>query len=156
MQIKNQKLLLFCHQKKTKTKQRTEMLYMNFFPPPMLLWRGTSIPYFNISTPFLSYPRFSQRTFQLPGQNKQNHKRTYNYQPSPSGLTPMLHPIYISLNSLGFSLPPDCFILLQTRISHHGCETFSNLWCSDYWKIYVSVKKLNLLNLIYTIYYYHR
>ena len=58
------------------------MLWINFFPPPMLLWRGTSIPYFNISTPFFSYPRFSRRTFQLPGQNKQNHKRTYHELPT--------------------------------------------------------------------------
>ena len=132
------------------------MLWMNFFPPPMLLWRGTSIPYFNISTPFFSYPRFLEEHFNSQVRiSKIINEHIMNYQPKPSGLTPRLHPIYISLNSLGFSLPPDCFILLQTRISHRGCETFSNWWCSDYWKIHVSVKKLNLLNLIYTIYYYH-
>ena len=31
----------------------------------------------------------------------------------------------------------------QTCICHHSCENFSNLWCSDYWKIHLRIKTLN-------------
>ena len=34
------------------------------------------------------------------------------------------------------------FIFSQTCISHHGCEKYSNLWCSDKWKTDLQVKKL--------------
>ena len=82
---------------------------------------STSAPLFSVTPVFLEEHFNSQVRI-----SKIINEHIMNYQPKPSGLTPRLHPIYISLNSLGFSLPPDCFIL-QTRISHHGCETFSNL-----------------------------
>ena len=36
------------------------------------------------------------------------------------------------------------FIFSQTCISHHGCEKYSNLWCSDKWKMDLKVKKLKV------------
>ena len=36
------------------------------------------------------------------------------------------------------------FIFSQTCISHHGCEKYSNLWCSDEWKTDLEVKKLKV------------
>ena len=36
------------------------------------------------------------------------------------------------------------FIFSQIYISHCGCEKYSNLWCSDKWKIDLQVKKLKI------------
>ena len=35
-------------------------------------------------------------------------------------------------------------IFSQTCISHDGCEKYSNLWCSDNWKMNLQVKKLKV------------
>ena len=36
------------------------------------------------------------------------------------------------------------FIFSQACISHHGCEKYSNLWCSDKCRMDLQVKKLKV------------
>ena len=51
--------------------------------------------------------------------------------------------------SFHISIVPSCFIsfhnicssLCQTFTSHHVCQNFSNLWGSEYWKIYFTSLK---------------
>ena len=42
-----------------------------------------------------------------------------------------------------YSLRNVSWIFYQTCILHHGSGKVSNAWCEDYWKMHLSVKKLN-------------
>lgn len=62
-------------------------------------------------------------------------------------LTHMLNTMIMKKEKKGvyISVEPCCLILCQGYISQLGWETFSNLWGSNYWKMYfVSVKKLKV------------
>ena len=67
----------------------------------------------------------------------QFHIGQFSYQASCKGCL-----IFIQ-SPLRFHLSIN-FIFSQTCISHHGCEKYSNLWCSDKWKMDLQVKKLKV------------
>ena len=67
----------------------------------------------------------------------QFHIGQFSYQPSCKSCL-----IFIQ-SPLRFHLSIN-FIFSQTCISHHGCEKYSNLWCSDKWKMDLQVKKLKV------------
>ena len=68
------------------------------------------VPYFS---------KFKQYLNSLVKINKMVKENSVNNQPSPSGLTSMDTPSHISIDPLDFVSPK-----------------FSNLWCSDYWKLH--------------------
>ena len=60
---------------------------------------------------------------------------------------PQEYKFIFSLDHLSFFCPSKkCLIFFQTSISPWLKENLSNLWCSDYRKIHLQVKKLNLHN----------
>ena len=65
------------------------------------------------------FSKFKQYLNSLVKINKMVKENTVNNQPSPSGLTSMDTPSHISIDPLDFVSPK-----------------FSNLWCSDYWKLH--------------------
>ena len=71
--------------------------------------------------------------------NKMVHKCSANYHSSPSGLTSSAHHLIFLEN------PHRAFLQfsLKTCVSHHDYGKLPNLWCLDYWKMYIRVQKLN-------------
>ena len=54
---------------------------------------------------------------------------------------------FISFLNMFLSITPSSFhkfIFSQACISHHGCEKYSNLWCSDKCRMDLQVKKLKV------------
>ena len=85
------------------------------------------------------------QTIRRTGQNQQMVKEhSVDNHPGPSGLTSTDTPwqFYRLLRVL--SLQNTCWTFCQTCISHHGWWKFSNSWYSNYWKIHLRVRKLNL------------
>ena len=75
--------------------------------------------------------------------NKMVKEHSVDQHPSPSRLTSTDTPSHISIEPLGFYLSPEHSLNFRC-ISHNGWGFFSNLWCSDYWKMHLRVRKLNL------------
>ena len=111
----------------------------------------TSTLYFkmNMSTLFCCSLFF--KVYDNPQVTINKSKQSVNYSLIPSGITSRTEPLiflqipYCSLSlSVSVCLPLSFSFLnfCQTCVCHHGLGTFSNLWCSDYQKMYVWVKKL--------------
>ena len=75
------------------------------------------------------------------------NKHSVDHHPSPSSSIPKIHPLIFLYTPYGFTfLLNICWIFSKSCISHHGWQKFSNLWGSDYWKMLLQDKKINLDN----------
>ena len=73
-------------------------------------------------------------------------KHIVDFHPASSVLTSRLYClIYLWIPQCFISLQNICWIFYQTCMPHHGLKKISNLSCSDYWKMHLRVKKLNLV-----------
>lgn len=54
-------------------------------------------------------------------------------------------PSHISIDPLGFYIHNICWIFFQTCMSQNQFKKCSNLCCSYYYKMYLKIKKLNLV-----------
>ena len=73
-------------------------------------------------------------------------KHIVDFHPASSVLTSRLYClIYLWIPQCFISLQNICWTFDQTCMPHHGLKKISNLSCSDYWKMHLRVKKLNLV-----------
>ena len=94
----------------------------------MQVCRGASVRYFKINAPFFCCPPLF-RVYQLSGQDQQNDKETYRWLPPWSF-------------SIEFSIKPVYPTMAGEKCSH--------LWCSDYSRMHLRVKKLNQIIFTHT------
>ena len=73
-------------------------------------------------------------------------KHSVNYYKSLSRLTSLIHPLIFLQNLQGFIFLHNSVFecSLKGCISHYVWDNFTNLRCSDYWKIPFQVKKIKV------------
>ena len=132
---------VFCHQKNNK---KADSLYMKLSSTKSAGVQSVCIPYFKINTLIYCCPRLFEEYLNPQVRiNKMVNDHSVNYHPNLSGLISRIDPLKFLWIHYRFISPEYLLSFSQTCISHFCWGKFSNLWCSDHWKMHFWVKKLD-------------